>query len=208
MTETSSETESLNLKAGWLCLDFANTAEWHASDQPQEHLNSYPDLIAWAGKVGLLTHHQVEHLLQATADQPQRAAAVLERAIVLREIIYRIFADIAHNRPPEAADLEGLNTELCIALARSQIISTGDGFSWGWVHQDNELDQVLWPISRSAAELLTSDKLDRVGQCADDRGCGWLFLDMSRNRSRRWCDMKDCGNRAKVRRYRRRTQNI
>lgn len=208
MTKIGSDPETLNLKAGWLCLDFANTAEWHASDQPEEHLNSYLDLIGWAGKVGLLAHHQMEHLLQLATDQPQKATAVLERAIVLRETIYQIFTDIAHDRPPETADLAGLNAELSIALARSQIVSTGDGFSWGWDYEGDELDQMLWPISRSAAELLTSDKLDWVGQCADDRGCGWLFLDMSRNRSRRWCDMKDCGNRAKVRRYRQRTQNI
>jgi predicted RNA-binding Zn ribbon-like protein len=60
---------------------------------------------------------------------------------------------------------------------------------------------MLWPILRSAAEVLTSEKRTRLGQCADDRGCGWLFLDTSKNRSRRWCDMEDCGNRAKARRH-------
>ena len=60
---------------------------------------------------------------------------------------------------------------------------------------------MLWPVVQSAVDLMTSPELDRVGQCADDRGCGWLFVDTTKNRSRRWCDMRDCGNRAKARRH-------
>ncbi len=80
----------------------------------------------------------------------------------------------------------------------------GRGFIWDW-QDDPEpaLDRVLWPIIRSAAQLLIADELSRLKLCdADD--CGWLFVDGSRNRSRRWCDMSDCGNRAKARRYRER----
>jgi predicted RNA-binding Zn ribbon-like protein len=184
-----------------LCLDFANTVDWHASDHPQETLNSYSDLVFWAKETGILTDLQVRQLIREAASCPEVATAVLERAVVLREAIYRVFSAVAGGRPPEGSDLSVLNRELSEALARLQIIQVTDTFTWGWAGGETAPDVMLWAVVRSAADLLTSEGLSRVGQCADDRGCGWLFLDMSRNRSRRWCDMKDCGNRAKVRRH-------
>ena len=62
-------------------------------------------------------------------------------------------------------------------------------------------DDVWRPAVRAAVELLTSDAVEHIGRCADD-SCGWLFLDTTRSRTRRWCDMKVCGNRNKVRRFR------
>jgi predicted RNA-binding Zn ribbon-like protein len=105
---------------------------------------------------------------------------------------------------PPAADLAAFNAELARSLARSRIVLTAEGFAWDWTDGGDALDQMLWPVVRDASDLLTSEELDRVGQCADDR-CGWLFLDSSRNRSRRWCSMEDCGNRAKARRHYQRT---
>lgn len=190
-----------NLETESLCLDFANTADWHASDHPQEKLNTYADLVSWANRVGVLTDRQAQYLSREAARRPFDAAAVLEQAVALREAIYRVFSALAAGRSPKADELSVLNVAIPRALARLQIIRTTDGFSWGWTGERSELDRMLWPVAQSAADLLTSEKLNRVGQCADDRGCGWLFLDMSRNRSRRWCDMKDCGNRAKAKRH-------
>jgi predicted RNA-binding Zn ribbon-like protein len=202
--------------SGRLSLGFANTADWHASDHPVESLTSYSDLVAWGQHVGILTDHQAQRLLKEATRRPEGANAVLERAIALREAIYRIFSAISHGRPPQAADLATFNAELSGALAQSRIVSTlrqpfdgardkaqdnaVGGFAWDWAGAEDALDQMLWPVVHDAAGLLTSEELDRVGQCADDR-CGWLFLDTSRNRSRRWCSMEDCGNRAKARRH-------
>jgi predicted RNA-binding Zn ribbon-like protein len=193
-----------------LCLDFANTADWHASDHPQETLNSYADLVSWAKETGILTDLQARQLTCEAAARHEAATAVLRRAVALREAIYRVFSAVAGGRPPEASDLTIMNGELSKALARMQIIQVADAFVWEWTGGEAALDRVLWAVVRSTADLLVSEKLSRVGQCADDRGCGWLFLDMSRNRSRRWCDMKDCGNRAKARRHydrKRRSEN-
>lgn len=201
MEEVGRYARRLNLKEGWLCLDFANTAIWHASPHPEEKLNSYNDLVAWAEAAGLLTAAEAQHLREAGERRPLEAATALQQAITLREAIYRIFSAIAHDRAPAPADLDSLNAALAEALAHLRVIPLTDGFAWAWEQEGDALEQPLWPIARSAAELLTSAELQRVGECADDRGCGWLFLDRSRNRTRRWCDMKDCGNRAKVRRY-------
>jgi predicted RNA-binding Zn ribbon-like protein len=199
------ETQTLNLKSGRLCLDFANTADWHASDQPEEQLNSYADLVSWSEQVGVLTEDEVQQLLREAAHHPDDAAAVLEQAISFREALYQIFSAITVGESPEVADLAILNEVLSTALGRLHLVSTSAGFGWEWIDEENELERMLWPVAQSAAALLTSAELIRVGRCADDR-CGWLFMDMSRNRSRRWCDMGDCGNRAKARRHYQRKQ--
>lgn len=199
--ETDGHAGSLKLVGGRLCLDYANTADWHASDHPDELLTSYSDLVVWSQHAGILTERLARRLLLKAADRPKEATAVLQRAVVLREAIYAVFTAIAHGRKPEAADLQTLNAALTETLAQSKIVAAQEGFSWEWAGEDDALGRPLWPVIRSAADLLTSSELGRVGQCADDRGCGWLFLDTSRNHTRRWCDIKDCGNRAKAHRH-------
>ena len=92
---------------------------------------------------------------------------------------------------PEVDDLELLNGALGPALANARIVEGQDGFTWDWA-DELTLDRMLWPVARSAAELLASAQLERARQCADEK-CGWLFLDLSRNRSRRWCSMRIAG---------------
>jgi predicted RNA-binding Zn ribbon-like protein len=205
VNQAGTKADKLTLLGGRLSLDFANTADWHASDQPVEFLTSYSELMAWSRHVGILTEDQVQHLVTEAARRPTDAAAVLQRAIVLREAIYRIFSAVSHGYEPPAADLAALNAELSTALTRSRIVPEEEGFAWAWAGRDDALDRMLWPVVHDVADLLTSGDLDRVGQCADDR-CGWLFLDVSRNGSRRWCSMEACGNRAKARRHYRRSQ--
>jgi predicted RNA-binding Zn ribbon-like protein len=201
MTETRKNASSLKLLGGRLCLNFANTVDDHASDHPSERLTSYSDFVSWSQYAGALTHRQMRRLLQKAADQPEEAAAILRQAIALREAMYAVFAAVAHGRQSAAADLDRLNAALSEMLAQSRIVPTERGFGWDWAGEEDALVWPLWSVARSAADLLTSAELRRVGQCADDRGCGWLFLDTSRNHSRRWCDIKDCGNRAKAHRH-------
>ena len=201
MSKSATRAITWNLLGGRLCLDFANTVDWHASDQPEELLTGYAEFVSWSQQAGIPTEKQAKHLLRQAAERPEEALAVLDRAITLREAIYEIFAAVAHGQSPQASDLSTLNAALSEILARSQIAPTETGFGWQWAGDEDALDRPLWSIARSAADLLTSDELQHVGQCADDRGCGWLFLDTSRNHTRRWCDIKDCGNRAKAHRH-------
>ena len=200
MTEIVMTAGNMKLLAGSLCLDFANTANWHKSEQPVELLNSYTDLIDWSRHANVLNEREAETLLREAADQPIDAESVLSQAVELREAIYRIFATISENARPAVEDLELLNGALGPALAHARIVEGQDGFTWDWADNQTALDRMLWPVARSAAELLASAQLGRARQCADEK-CGWLFLDMSRNRSRRWCSMEDCGNRNKARSY-------
>ena len=191
------ETSSLEER----CLDFANTVHWHASAQPEEKIHSYQDLLIWAEGMGVITPIASLQLAEAAQAQLDTSQATLKRALALREAIYRVFAAHVHEQGIEESDLTLINEEIASASSHAQLSASEEGFVWGW-DSETQLDAVIWPIVRSAADLLTSEELlPRVGQCADDRGCGWLFLDMSKNHSRRWCDINDCGNRAKQRRH-------
>lgn len=192
-----------DFESGHLALDFANTVNWHASQEPRESLHTYRDLLEWSRQAGLLTRAQVEQLGQSSERSGEEA---LQRAQSLREAIYRIFRDLSHDDGPRPEDLDLLSDHYQAAVAHARLVRAGDRYRWTWEQAASEPDRVLWPVARAAVELLFSDDLDRVGQCADDRGCGWLFIDTSRNRSRRWCSMESCGNRAKARRYYRRSQ--
>jgi predicted RNA-binding Zn ribbon-like protein len=200
MNEGGTRAGTLTLLGGRHSLDFANTADWHASDSPIETLTSYSELVVWSVHAGILAEHQSRQMLTEAERLPADSTAVLNRAIALREAIYRIFSAITHGHEPQAADLAVLNAELSRTLAQSRIVLAAEGFTWDWAGGEVALDRMLWAVVHDAADLLTSGDLARVGQCADGR-CGWIFLDTSRNRSRRWCSMEDCGNRAKARRH-------
>ncbi len=190
-----------------LCLEFTNTVHWHASDHPFETLHTYADLVAWAQDKRLLSHHEATALVTAAVQQPKVAAKVLQRGLELREAIYRTFIAYFHGKEPHEDDLARLNQELSLALGRMHLVRETGAFVVRWADGELLLERVLWSVIRSAVELLTSPELlARVGQCADDRGCGLLFLDTSKNRSRQWCDINDCGNRAKQRRHYQRTR--
>jgi predicted RNA-binding Zn ribbon-like protein len=201
LTLNQSTVDSFDLDSGALCLDFANTAEWHASDDPDDKLDNYNDLVAWAETAAILPVEQAHQLREMAARQPEKAQAAFDKAIELREIIYRLFAAYAEQKTFSEADLAALNKVLSEAMSKVLVLPATAGFGWGWAANGQSLEEILWPVARSAGELLTSDQLERVRQCADDRGCGYLFVDTSRNRSRRWCSMESCGNRAKAHRH-------
>lgn len=194
--------EALELIGGELCLDFTNTVGG-SRENPKERLHDYSDLVRWAAHAGAIGAEEADELLTRGAERPDAAEGVFARALELREAIYRIFDRIARGQAPAAADLERLNAELEPALGRLRVAPAPDGGFDLRFADEPILERVLWPLARSAAELLVSDDLGRVKQCGGD-DCAWIFLDQSKNRSRRWCDMADCGNRAKARRHYRR----
>ena len=201
-------TKKIDYEMATLCLDFANTLEWHASDRPVERQEKYADLLAWAVEKHLVDSDQVRVLEELAHQSPKKASATFGKAIDLRETIYRIFADIAHDRLVADEDLQCLNDELVKTCASARIAQMNGRFNWTWSEDNLDLERVLRPILKSAAQLLTTPELmKRVGQCADDRGCGYLFIDLSKNHSRKWCDINDCGNRAKQRRYYRKNRS-
>jgi len=187
-----------------LGLDFANTVHWHASDHPLDILADYEALARWSQEAGILDKTRFSTLIENAARSPDEASEVYARAIAIREAIYRICTAEIQAQIPLGPDVITLNDELSRWQVNARIVPSSDGFTWNYNVDFSALDSPLWPIVRDTADLLTSENIHRIGQCADDRGCGWLFLDTSKNHSRRWCDINDCGNRAKQRRYQKR----
>jgi predicted RNA-binding Zn ribbon-like protein len=191
---------------GRVCLDFVNTVGGRGGPEPGElrddRLDSYAALVSWGRFTGVLTQQEVADLLAVAQRRSGAASAVLERGLVLREAVYGVFRAVAEGSVPGEAEMAVLNEELRVAGARALLVMTPEP-EWGWDADPAALDRMLWPVARSAAELLTSPARGRVRQCPGE-SCGWLFLDESRSGRRRWCDMADCGNIEKVRRFRRR----
>jgi predicted RNA-binding Zn ribbon-like protein len=198
---------AVNLVGGHLCLDFVNSVGARRTGSSgemtirDEKLTDYVDLLAWGQHAKVLTHSQAQTLVRESGRCKKEAAAVFRRAIRLREALYYTFRAILLRREPERLHLRMLNEELRLARETEQLVFQKPHFAWHWSASKSSLDRVVASVARSAAELLTQADLTRLHKCAGD-DCGWIFEDTSRNRGRRWCDMRDCGNVAKVRQFR------
>jgi predicted RNA-binding Zn ribbon-like protein len=195
-----------DLGSGHPALEFTNTVSDHAGPAPREKLIEYAHLLGWARRVGLLDPAQARTLTRRAARRPDEAAAVLARSVELREAMYRILVALTKGKSPPDSDLAILNNVLQQVTDGAHITRHLGTFAWEWNLNENALDLPLRLAALSGVDLLTSAHLQRLGQCADEDGCGWLFVDTSKNRSRRWCDINDCGNRAKQRRYQKRAR--
>ena len=197
---------------GRLCLDFVNTVDNRHEQKVKnstiftfraDKLSGYSDLVEWAKEAGILEERYITRMVHIASQKERESRLVFERATTRRESLFRIFKHVIEKWDPTTADVEILNRECDIARSRHRLVYSSSKFVWNLEAQDDELDRMVWPITLSGAELLSSEELSHVRQCPGPN-CGWLFLDSSKNRSRQWCDMKDCGNLAKVRRYRER----
>ena len=190
---------------GSLALDFANTLGGTHTAPSHEHIVEYPDLVEFCRLAGTLSPSQGRRLIEEAGRQPARAVGVLRRAIALREAIWRVFDAYAKNERAEPTDLATIHEEELAALRHARFQPSASEVDYAW-SDELVLDRPIWAIARSAADLRRSkDDLGRVRECGSDT-CEWLFIDRSRNHTRRWCDMNDCGNTAKVRRYRQRSR--
>ena len=206
MAKIQTNPKNWKFVGGRLCLDFINTVGGRVGQATilRDKLADYSDLLEWSRLAGIANPTESRNLARLSASHQQPAEPILARAVLLREALYRILKSTIEGRRPRPADLDTLSRELRVARARERLTHTRGVFGWT-LENEPALDRILWPVSISAAELLISSDLSRLRQCGGEE-CGWMFLDTSRNRSRHWCDMKDCGNRAKVRRFRNRQQ--
>lgn len=187
--------------AGRACLDFANTIDWRTSDTPEELLHGYGDLLSWSVRAGILEQPVGSRLEREARAHPKAAARAFARALTLRETIHRTFMSHAHGEQPRPDDLASLARSYAEAVEHASLApdQLSPGYAWSF-GATTDLDRPSWPLALSAVELLASGELTRVRECGG-RGCGWLFLDETRNHGRRWCVSSSCGNRERVRRY-------
>jgi predicted RNA-binding Zn ribbon-like protein len=196
--ETPEYIRSLRVVAGDLALDFVNTQDGAPEEPPGfECLQSPGDLVAWALRVGLLSEEGADRALRRARRRRADADAAYARALVLRRSLYAIFRAVALASTPPPGELTALREAESEALAHGVLTPAGGSFAWTW-EVESEPAGPLWCVTHAATELLTSPRLARVKRCD---ACRWLFLDTSKNRSRRWCTMEECGTHEKVKRY-------
>jgi predicted RNA-binding Zn ribbon-like protein len=182
-----------DLKPG-LCLDFANTNAAARKGDGEDRLASPADLVAWLESNGA----GGRALRRALRTDPSLANRLLARAKRLREATYRAMSAIADGRSASDEDIDAVSKEARAARAAFKLVRDEEAYKWElWT---DEPESTLALIAISAAELLTGPDLHRVRECGNET-CGWLFLDNSKNQSRKWCDMSDCGNKMKARRH-------
>ncbi len=205
MTDAARHFGPTSRVGGAECLDFVNTLHWRGTDAPIDRLTTYDDLVSWAAYGGLVETPQAARLRELAREQPAEAAHVMQRAWTLREGLHRIATAEMLRREPAEDDLALLNGELGTALAHASLTWDSGGYRLWWRDLGERLDAPLWQVTRSAVDLLTSPLRGKIRLCANDE-CGWLFIDESKNASRRWCSMALCGSRIKMRDYYRRKQ--
>ncbi|HYD98134.1 MAG TPA: ABATE domain-containing protein [Alphaproteobacteria bacterium] len=198
LDDATSRAGTLHLAADALCLDFTNTSSGRHSEDWLDHLTSYRMLSVWAEHAGAIDAATAALLRDKAAAMPRQAEIVLLDAVALREAIYRIFSAVAERGQAGETDLAVLDGAHLRAQRHRHLRAGPSGFALEWRPEGPALDRLLWPVAESAVELLTRGRLDRVKVCPGHH-CGWLFLDTTKNGTRRWCSMEVCGNRAKQR---------
>ncbi|MBL6276108.1 ABATE domain-containing protein [Micromonospora fiedleri] len=195
--ETPEDVTRMRLVGGNLALDFVNTRSGPPTGAPDDDtLTSYPDLVAWGVYAGALTPAQAAALRRGARADPGGAEATLGQALRTRDDLDEVFRALATGRDPSASALARLRDGEADALRHARL-ERDHTYVWTW-RADDTLARPLRPVVHAAVALLTAGQLDRIKGCG---GCRFLFHDESKNRSRRWCSMDDCGTAEKIRRY-------
>lgn len=188
--------EQLEILGTALCLDFANTVSSRPAPE-HDYLGSYAELVGWAQRAGLLAASEAA----ALARQGDPARKAWQQALRQRELIYLTFSAAARGTAPKRETMAKVMEGYAAALGAAQYVAApGGGYQPTWP-PGQKPETLLWPIWHSAGALLLSPELSKTKECPS---CGWLFVDRSKNGSRRWCNMNVCGAREKMRRYQQR----
>jgi predicted RNA-binding Zn ribbon-like protein len=202
-------TREFELIAGNLALDFINTLDDRPSPEPKELLTNYNDLATFGHNTGILTLEQLDYFLKDVPRKLDEAQQAMRHAINLREALYAIFSAVMNQQTAPQAAMDTLNANLHDAALHSRLVQVGmmqrgtapdAAFEWRFDDMTSSYEAMLRPIARAAADLLVSPEVALVRTCSAPN-CQWFFLDTSKNHHRRWCNMKVCGNRAKVRKF-------
>ena len=195
--------QHVDADAGALCLAFLNTRPRTGGTPSDDDLQpGYANVLSWARGAGVVSDADTRRLLAVARRNAREASTVRRRIIELRETLRRVVGSMIGDDPAQPADLSRLEREIrdSYSEARLDFDDETGVLTWKWP-EEPRLEQLLWPIVRSIEDLLFSDRIGRIRHCAGD-DCTYIFLDTSRNRSRRYCSAAACGNRDRVRRFR------
>ncbi|GIF78453.1 hypothetical protein Asi02nite_79710 [Asanoa siamensis] len=182
---------------GRLSLALVNSVLWRRSADPIERIGDYHALAGYLRDAGGLDDAALAALEAEATASPPAARTALERALTLREALFRLFSAVAAGTEPDGADVAALDRVFRAGLRQVRLsVGDGRGFRPAWTG----LDVPAWEAAADAVAVLGTPDAPPLRQCPGET-CGWLFVDESRNHSRQWCDSRMCGNRARARRH-------
>jgi len=190
---------------GYLCLDFTNTVSYRNRETPHEWLNTFENLCVWCQLTGVLNESDANELLYNLKLDSKKGWTKLNALHELREVIFKIFTPIADKKNPENEDINYFNTLIQKQISSEKIVYNKDSFYLEWTDDLSNYKKIIHHIYKSTIDLMTQADLTRINKC---KACYWLFYDTSRNRSRQWCVMADCGNRNKANNYNKRKRDL
>jgi predicted RNA-binding Zn ribbon-like protein len=196
---------SLDLVGGELAWDFTNTSSARGSAAHQEHLRDFDTLMQWAEHARIMPPSDCAYARAALAGHPRRSRRIFDRVIEMRELIWTIGTALAEQRPVAGQLLAQLSATHAENLRHAEMKMRLGSYIWVWDPRRDIQAAILGPITLSALTLVMEKDLLRTRRCAG-QDCGWLFFDTTKNKRRRWCEMRVCGNRAKVRAARARSK--
>jgi predicted RNA-binding Zn ribbon-like protein len=186
------------LVAAHPALDFVNTLDWRFRESgPEELLETYIDLVRFTEQSNLLAPSQAQQLLRTPTN---RKTKLLEESRELREALAEAIYSALDGRTPASVQLKTLERHIQAARLHQRLLWKDSHLEWSFAESENAPELPLRLLALSASDLITSEAMLRVRAC-DNSECRWLFLDTSKNHTKRWCDMKICGNRMKARRF-------
>ncbi|WP_295123663.1 CGNR zinc finger domain-containing protein [uncultured Chitinophaga sp.] len=195
---TEKSISTLLLDGGTLCLNFTNTIANRSVPEPFDYLGNYLDILRWYRRTEVLKPSVIKTLERLAKAYPPKAAAVFEKAIALRELLYAMFAGQAEGLSPKEQLVAEFNQYLAAAFSQLNLDHYNRKEPATLSFTMPELDLVWWEIVKSAVEVFTSRQLQLVRRCP---ACNWLFVDKSKNHSRKWCNMATCGDVHKVKQF-------
>jgi predicted RNA-binding Zn ribbon-like protein len=194
--------ERFKLHAGHPALELVNTLDLRFSAQMVDLIPTYKDLLRFATQLELLTAEQARKLGRSV--DAKEAQRVLTSTVELREALATVFYNRMEGGKPSAAQIQILEQHFHAAALHRRLLAGDAHLEWSWSGVERQPQIPLWMLAQTASDLLVSNDAELVKDCGDPT-CRWLFLDVSKNHTRRWCDMATCGNRMKARRHHART---
>jgi predicted RNA-binding Zn ribbon-like protein len=186
---------------GDVVLDLVDTVSWQLDDERRVDRISRTDLlIEWAAERGVISPSTAAGIEAGVSRDPEAAGHALAQVHALRAVVSRILEAQVAGQPPAAEEVERVRIRWQHALASADV---SPGLPLTWSITPRTAPELVDLLALCCGDFLRTDH-PGLRRC-EGPGCGWFFLDTSRNHSRRWCDPQDCGNRVRVTRHARAT---
>jgi predicted RNA-binding Zn ribbon-like protein len=187
------------LTGGHPALDLVNTLDWRFRESgPEELLEDYEDVVRFTEQTALISAANARKLLRNVPES--KAAKVIPAVRQLREAAAEVLYEAVDGKSPSPSAIKRLEECLSAAKGQEELQWDGEKLRWMLPQAPSLPASPLWLLSLSVESLMTSEQMHLLRECGN-ADCRWLFVDTSKNHTRRWCDMKICGNRMKARRF-------